>query len=95
MPFDEKTLVFTVHEKIYLMVDVDTCEFVNVKCDPDRAVELRERYEGIFPAYHCNKKHWNSVSLHQDVPPELIKELITHSYELVLASLPKKIRENI
>jgi predicted DNA-binding protein (MmcQ/YjbR family) len=66
---------------------------LNLKCDPDRAVELREEHEAIIPGYHMNKKHWNTLILDGSLPAGLVKELIRHSYDLVFASLPKKTRE--
>ncbi len=95
MPFDESVLAFTVCGKIFAMINIDAGEFIVLKCDPDRADELREQYEGITPGYHCNKKHWNSVYLQNDVSDNLIKELITHSYNLIFASLPRKIHDNL
>jgi len=74
-------------------VDVEQPIAVNLKCDPERAIELRERYDGIQPGYHMNKKHWNTIDLQGSVDEKLILELVKHSYELVLASLPKKVRD--
>ena len=65
---------------------------LNLKCDPEKAIELRETYQGVQPGYHMNKKHWNTVLLNEDVSDKLLLELINHSYELVYASLPKKVR---
>lgn len=67
----------------------------SAKCDPDRAIELRERYHGIEPAFHFNKKHWNQVFFNSDVPDILIEELIRHSYETVAAKLTKKVRQQL
>jgi predicted DNA-binding protein (MmcQ/YjbR family) len=92
-PFDNKTLVLKVGGKMYLLVDVEQPTAVNLKCDPERAIELRERYDGIQPGYHMNKKHWNTIDLQGSVDEKLILELVKHSYELVLASLPKKVRD--
>ena len=91
-PFDQSTLVFKVGGKIFALTDVDKGSFVNLKCDPEKAIELREEYNGIKPGYHMNKKHWNSVYIHSDVSDKQLFELITHSYELVYGSLPKKLR---
>ncbi|KAF2520043.1 MmcQ/YjbR family DNA-binding protein [Flavobacterium salilacus subsp. salilacus] len=68
---------------------------INLKCDPERAMELRVEYEGITPGYHMSKVHWNTVSVNSDVPLSLLKELIDHSYELVFKSLTKKIQAEI
>ena len=93
-PFDEKTLVFKVGGKMFALTGVETLPpRVNLKCDPERALELRERYEAIQPGYHMNKKHWNTVLLDGSIPEDLVCELIDHSYELVLASLPKRSRK--
>ena len=67
---------------------------MNLKCDPDRAIALREQYESIIPGYHMNKRHWNTLILDGSIPAPLVKELIRHSYDLVFASLTKKVRES-
>lgn len=66
---------------------------INLKCDPDRAIDLREQYSGIQPGYHMNKKHWNTVIMDGEIPGTLVKEMITDSYHLVVSALPLKIRE--
>ncbi len=91
-PFDQKTLVFKVGGKMFALTDIDEFDFVNLKCDPERAVELRERYEGVKPGYHMNKSQWNSVYVNTDVGDQLFYELIDHSYQLIVDSLPKKVR---
>ena len=80
---------------MFALVDVEDATSINLKCDPERAIELRERYDGIQPGYHMSKKHWNTVSLEGLVDDSLIKELIVHSYDLVVASLPKKLRDEL
>lgn len=94
-PFDKTTLVIKVQNKLFALVDVEEPTGINLKCDPERAIELRERYEGIQPGYHMNKTHWNTVALDGSVDDSLIKELIVHSYELIVASLPKKLRDEL
>lgn len=94
-PFGPEVLVFRVGGKIFALLDVDAFESVNLKCDPERAVELRERYEGIKPGYHMNKQHWNTVDAQGGVPGKLLLELADHSYDLVKASLPKKVQEGL
>jgi predicted DNA-binding protein (MmcQ/YjbR family) len=94
-PFDENTLCFKVGGKIFAIIDIVDFESVNLKCDPDRAVELREQFHGIQPGYHMNKKHWNTVLFNGSVTDKLILELIDHSYDLVIKSLPKTKRENL
>ncbi len=91
-PFDKNTLVFKVANKMFALTGVDTFNYINLKCDPERAVELRETCNGVRPGYHMNKKLWNSVYLEEDVPDALVYELIDHSYDLIVASLTKKVR---
>jgi predicted DNA-binding protein (MmcQ/YjbR family) len=83
-PFGEGVLVFKVNKKIFLLLLLDVHpQTMNLKCDPERAVELRERYEAVQPGYHMNKKHWNTIVLDGSVPPREIRAMIDHSYELV------------
>ena len=93
LPFGPETLVFKVMEKIFAITDIENFEFINLKCDPDRAMELREQYDSIRPGWHMNKKHWNSV--YPETGDRLIKELIDHSYDLIVSSLPKKTRQEL
>lgn len=90
-PFDESTLVFKVMNKMFALTSLTRLPIqANLKCDPERAIQLREDYDGrIIPGYHMSKKLWNTVLL-QDVPPKLILTLIDHSYDLVVAKLTKK-----
>jgi predicted DNA-binding protein (MmcQ/YjbR family) len=93
-PFGPDVLVFKVHEKIFALAGISNIPtYVNLKCDPDRAVELREQYPDITPGYHMNKQHWNSVVTEGELTRDLLLELIRHSYNLVYASLPKKLRD--
>ena len=94
-PFGPDVLVFRVAGKIFALMDVNTFASVNLKCDPERAVELRERYDGIQPGYHMNKQHWNTISTDGSVPAKLILELADHSYDLVRSSLTKKLRDTL
>ena len=98
-PFDEDTLVFKVGGKMFLLTGLSGWEngnpSVNLKCDPERALELREEYAAVQPGYHMNKKHWNTVFAHQDLPLSEIKKLIDHSYELIFSQLSKKVQEEI
>jgi predicted DNA-binding protein (MmcQ/YjbR family) len=94
-PFDEKTLVFKVGNKMFALSDVETFPFINLKCDPEYAIELREQNNEITPGYHMNKKLWNSVETGGTISIQLFEKLIDHSYDLIVASLPKKIRETI
>lgn len=95
LPFGEQTLVFKVGEKIFLLIGLEQANRFNVKCDPERAIELREQHHEITPGFHMNKKHWNTVYLNGSLKMALIRELIDHSYELVLKSLPKNQQESI
>jgi predicted DNA-binding protein (MmcQ/YjbR family) len=94
-PFDETTLVFKVAGKIFALLSLDAVNLrVNLKCNPERAIELREQYTGIIPGFHMSKKHWNTVITDGSFDHKLFKELIDHSYDLVLQSLTKKIRKD-
>ena len=91
-PFGEDTLVLKVKNKMFALCDINKFTFVNLKCNPERAIQLREEYEGVQPGYHMSKVHWNSVYRDMDVPDKLFYELIDHSFELIVKSLPKKDR---
>jgi predicted DNA-binding protein (MmcQ/YjbR family) len=95
LPFGEDTLVFKVGEKIFLLTSLVTGNRFNAKCDPERAIELREQFDEIIPGYHMNKKHWNTVYMDGQLTRKQLNELVDHSYELVLSSLPKKLQEEI
>jgi len=97
MPFGPETLVFRVAGKIFLLVSLDSEALsFNVKCDPELAVTLREKYPGmVMPGYHMSKKHWNTIKPGISAPGALLKEWIGHSYHLVFNSLPKKTRESL
>ncbi|WP_462249345.1 MmcQ/YjbR family DNA-binding protein [Ekhidna sp.] len=95
-PFGPDTLVFKVMGKMYALTGIESFEFINLKCDPEYAIELREQYDGsIRPGYHMNKKQWNSVDTDGSVPDNLIKQLIDDSYDLIVAKLPKKVKEEL
>jgi predicted DNA-binding protein (MmcQ/YjbR family) len=95
-PFGEEILVFRVGGKIFALTSVTDSRFtVNLKCDPEWAIDLREHHEEVQPGYHMNKKHWNTVDFEGDLDVSLLRELVNHSYELVRDSLPKKLRENL
>ncbi len=93
-PFDEETLVFKVGGKMFLLVNINEnpVQF-NVKCNPEKAIELREQYSNVLPGYHMNKKHWNTVTCERGTSKKLLKEWIDDSYQLVIESLPNKDRE--
>jgi predicted DNA-binding protein (MmcQ/YjbR family) len=99
-PFDEDTLVFKVLGKMFALIGLKKWEsgekFINLKCDPDYAEELRAQYSSIQPGYHMSKKHWNSVYIQDgDLQPIFILELVDHSYDLVVKSLTKKLRDSL
>jgi len=95
-PFDESTLVFKVGGKMFALCSLNWSYFaVNLKCDPERAVQLRESYPAIQPGYHMHKKHWNTVRPDEGLPPGMLEELVRHSYDLILAGLPKKVQPQI
>ena len=92
-PFGPEALVYKVGGKMFALAMPD--EFpssVNLKCDPERAIELRDRHADIQPGYHMNKRHWNTLILEGRIPTRLVRELIDHSYQLVTASLTRKVR---
>ena len=95
VPFDESPWVFKVMGKLFALSGLERLAAqANLKCDPDRSVELRAQYDGlILPGYHMSKLHWNTVLIDAGLPPELIRELIDHSYELVVAKFSKKLRQ--
>lgn len=94
LPFGPDTLVYKVADKIFLLTGLDQEQLrFNVKCDPDMAVALREEYSCVLPGYHMNKKHWNTIVVDGSVSTKKLKEWIDHSYNLVVESLPKKIRD--
>ena len=81
--------------KMFALTDVDNFESINLKCSPEYAVELREKYEGVFPGYHMSKTHWNSCKNESDIPDSVMKHLINHSYELVVSKLTKKLKDEL
>jgi predicted DNA-binding protein (MmcQ/YjbR family) len=99
-PFDTDTLVFKVCNKMFALASLMKWEngeaFINLKCDPEYAQELRAEYDSIKPGYHMHKQQWNSVHIHTgELSTKLITELIDHSYTMVVKGLPKKLRETL
>jgi len=95
-PFDAETLVFKVMGKMFALADIDEFVSMNLKCDPEIAVELRERYEDtVLPGYHMSKKHWNTVMVDGAFNDQELKKWIDHSYEQVVNTLPKKLKEEL
>lgn len=92
-PFDDVTLVFKVHEKMFALTSLNKAFTVNLKCDPEKAIQLRERHHEIIPGFHMSKKHWNTINLEGTLSDQFVHELIDHSYDMVWKSLPKKLRE--
>ncbi len=88
-PFGDNTLVFKVGGKIFALADITEFNSINLKCDPVKAVELRENYEEVQPGFHMNKKHWNTVSTKGNFPDSRLLELIDHSYNLVFDKLTR------
>lgn len=92
-PFDEVTLVMRVMGKIFALLPLDEGDRMNLKCDPEWAVELREKYEGVIPGFHMNKTHWNTVIFISDIPKKEVLQMIDHSYDLIVSKLKKSDRE--
>ena len=88
-PFDFVTPVFKVGGKMFALMSLDGELRISLKCNPERAIELREKHKTIIPAWHMNKKHWNTVKIDGTLATELIYELIDHSYELIVSKLTK------
>ena len=93
MPFKNESLMFRVYDKWFAVIPLNDAELkVSLKCNPEEAIELRERYESVEAAWHFNKKYWNGVYFDRDVDDKLIKELVDHSYEEVIKKFTKKLR---
>ena len=96
LPFGPDTLVYKVGGKMFLLVGLyDEDLRFNVKCDPNKAIELRERFPCVLPGYHMNKKHWNTIIVDGSVSGKQLKEWIDDSYHLIIDSLPKKLRDEL
>lgn len=95
-PFDTVTLVFKVGNKLFVLLDTESRPTtINLKCDPERAMQLREEFTAIQPAYHMNKTHWNTVTIDSSIRWPDVQEWIDHSYELVRKGLSKAVREQL
>ncbi len=94
-PFDNVTMVFRVGNKMYALCNIEKNKSINLKCDPQLALLLREEYKSIQSGYHMNKKHWNTLDFEGDIPKDKFIELIKHSYNLVFKSLTKKMQKDI
>ncbi len=95
LPFDDVSPVYKVMSKIFLIASITTPVSINVKCNPEKAVELRERYDAVTPGYHMNKMHWNTILIDNSIRGKLILEWIDDSYNLVVSSLKKFEREKL
>jgi predicted DNA-binding protein (MmcQ/YjbR family) len=95
-PFGEDHLVFKVKDKMFCLMSLEAFpSTMNLKCEPDRAIELREQYDGIAPGYHMNKKHWNTLTLDGSIPDDVVLELVRHSFDRVVKGLKKSERDEI
>ncbi len=94
-PFDEEVLVFKVRGKIFSLTNVDSFISINLKCEPELALDLREQYDAVLPGYHMNKKHWNTVLMDESLNNDKIRAMISHSYNLVVKKLPKNIQKDL
>ena len=88
-PFDEETLVLKVMGKMFALANVNDFTSINLKCDPENAIELREKYAAVQPGYHMSKKHWNTVLIDGSIPDKLLRLWIDESYQLVASGLTK------
>ena len=93
-PFGPDTLVFKVYSKLFCLCNIEDFRSANMKCEPEKAIELREAYQSIKPGFYMNKKHWNTVTINDDVDDNLFLQLVDHSYDLVLKSVPTKIKNS-
>lgn len=94
-PFGPEVVVYKVMGKMYALSAYETPLTVNLKCNPDRSLELRRQYDSVQPGYHMNKKHWNTLTLDGSLPHSLVTELIQHSYDLVVQGLSKKDQKKV
>lgn len=93
-PFNEDALVFKVMGKMFALTDITSIPlWINLKCDPEKAIDLRERYESVLPGYHMNKKYWNTIIVDNSIPDKEIKAWIDESYDLVVSGLKKSEKE--
>ena len=95
MPFGPDTLVLRVMGKIFMLMNLEGEFRINLKCDPEKAIELRETYSFVIPGFHMNKKHWNTILAEESIPNQLLCELIDHSYEMVAKGLTQKQKKEL
>jgi predicted DNA-binding protein (MmcQ/YjbR family) len=95
MPFGDSVFVYKVMGKMFALCDIDNFESINLKCDPEKAIELREHYPAVQPGYHMNKQHWNTILMDHSISNKLLLEWTKDSYDLVVSKLPKKLKEQM
>ena len=96
LPFGPETIAYKVAGKVFALTTLDRTPFsINLKCDPEKATQLREEHDCVIPGYHMNKKHWNTVIIDGSIKDAVLREWIDHSYDLVVQSLPGKVREQL
>ena len=95
LPFDEETPVYKVTGKMFLLSNLTPPVSINIKCDPELAVELREKYDAVTPGFHMNKLHWNTILLDGSIPDKYIFEWIDLSYDLIVKGLPNKAKKDL
>lgn len=95
LPFGPDTLVFKVMDKMFALTNLSGEFTLNLKCDPERAIQLREEFPAVIPGYHMNKQHWNTVIIDGSIEDEILREWIDHSYDLIVASLPRQKRDSL
>lgn len=94
-PFGEDTLVFKVMGKMFCLTGLSEPDNCNLKCDPEKSIELRQQYQAVKPGFHMDKKHWNTITYNLDLSDQEILKLVDHSYELVVAGMPKKMQQEL
>ncbi len=94
-PFGPDPLVMKVCNKMFCLFSISNFVSANLKCDPAEAIELRDSYTAVKPGFHMNKKHWNTVDFNKDVPDDMVLQMVDSSYDLIVKSLPKKVRDAI
>ncbi|MBK8807737.1 MAG: MmcQ/YjbR family DNA-binding protein [Bacteroidales bacterium] len=95
MPFGDDTVVFRIGGKMFALLSLDGSNEINLKCNPEKAIEYREKYDFVKPGYHMNKRHWNSVCFDTTIPDSLLSDMINHSYQLVYEGLTRVVKESL
>ena len=94
-PFDKTTLVLKVLDKMFALTDLEDEFSINIKCEPEKAINLREKYEAVKPGFHMNKKHWNTIAINDSISDFELKKWIDDSYNLVVSKMTKKNKEKL